>query len=537
MNCVKADQLSQYVDRLLTEQENKQIEEHLVNCAMCKQIVTMLEEENDFLQETLKSPTLPEDFATNVLEQLEPYKQVAKPKKRVWNRMLITAAGVALAFGVSTTFSPSFAELIGGIFGKQVVDEGLKMANEAGFGERVNLSVTDKGLTFKIEDVIADTSRIALSYQVLNSKGIAKDPALNEHDLNSGNEITLYDHNGKKLILLDSSYSQEDGYALLEYSLRELPSLDSITVKFNLTELDGVKGNWQLEVPIDLKEISKQTKTYALQDEEFTAGGVHVTLDELKIAPTSADFDYETSFTKDELNKIENQLDALSNKLGENIIKGFNGTYETSLGYRIENANGDSIFKHKGFIEGKGHPILEGGLQGSGKWKSQIGHVEWKDSFIPSKNQEKLTFVLDGVFKTVPSDFSINIKPEKLTSFEFEGNHITVKDVKVENNLSLENSITPIKNEKSLKIEMEGSREAKASQIVNWVLVDEKGKAYEVNGTGEISDEKNADGFYKTKNILEVPGITEVPNEFTLYVVTVTQYEELDEKWKVHLNK
>ncbi|MEL4026713.1 DUF4179 domain-containing protein [Lysinibacillus endophyticus] len=536
MNCVKADQLSQYVDKLLTEQENKEIEDHLANCEMCRQIVTMLEEENDFLQETLKSPTLPDDFAATILEQLEPYKpEKVKPKKRVWNRVLITAAGVALALGVSTTFSPSFAELIGGIFGKQVVDEGLKMANEAGLGERLDLSVTDEGLTFKVEDVIADTSRIALSYQVLNSKGIAKNPILNHYDPNSGNDITLYDHNGKKLEQLDSSFTQEDGYALLEYSLREHPTLEAITVKFNLTELDGVKGNWQLELPIDLKEKRKHTKTYALQDEMYSVGGVNVKLGELKIAPTSSELNYETSFAKEEMNKVEEQLDVLSQKIGKNLIN--EGSYDTYLGYRIVNESGESVFTHNGFIEGKGHPILEGGLQSTGKWKSETGHIMWNDSFVPSKKQEKLTFVLDGVFKTVPSDFSIKVNPNQLPDFEFEGNRIAIKDVKIDNNISLESSMTPIKNEKSLIIEMEGGRGAKASQIISWVMVDEKGKAYEVNGSSEILDEKNADGLYKTKTVLEIQDIKEVPKEFTLYAVAVTQYKELKEQWKVQLNK
>ena len=39
------------------------------------------------------------------------------------------------------------------------------MATDAGLAERVNLEVTDKGITLKVEDVVADSSRVALSFQ------------------------------------------------------------------------------------------------------------------------------------------------------------------------------------------------------------------------------------------------------------------------------------------------------------------------------------------------------------------------------------
>ena len=37
------------------------------------------------------------------------------------------------------------------------------MATDAGLVERVNLEVMDKGITLKVEDVVADSSRVALS--------------------------------------------------------------------------------------------------------------------------------------------------------------------------------------------------------------------------------------------------------------------------------------------------------------------------------------------------------------------------------------
>ena len=55
-------------------------------------------------------------------------------------------------------------------------------------------------------------------------------------------------------------------YGLIEFSLREQEALEKITVKFDLVELNGVKGNWKLEVPIDLTKNSDLTTTVPLHD-------------------------------------------------------------------------------------------------------------------------------------------------------------------------------------------------------------------------------------------------------------------------------
>ena len=126
-------------------------------------------EKQELIKETLKTPTLPDDFTIQVLNQLEPYEH--KKKRRKWKRVLLPAAACVLAVGLTTTLNPSFAEWIGGFFTTEQVDEGLRMASESGLTKRINQEVMDQGITFKVEDVLADTSRVALSYQILKEKG------------------------------------------------------------------------------------------------------------------------------------------------------------------------------------------------------------------------------------------------------------------------------------------------------------------------------------------------------------------------------
>lgn len=149
--------------------------------------------------------------------------------------------------------------------------------------ERVNQEVTDQGITLKVEDVVADSSRVALSYQILNKNGQSQDSYI---DLdNSKNEIMASDQNGKRLDGLGMGWS-ENAYGLIEFSLREQEVLEKIIVKFDLVELNGMKGNWELEIPVDLKESLKYTTTLPLNDAKTSSHGVTINMKEVRFAPS-----------------------------------------------------------------------------------------------------------------------------------------------------------------------------------------------------------------------------------------------------------
>ena len=217
MNCPTADKLSQFVDELLPKQEMAEIEAHVQSCTSCGKVVNAFQEEQRFIEETLQTPTLPENFTDLVLDQLEPYE---KPKKyrrtAAWKRVAYTAAGIVLAVGIGATVNPAFAQFIGGIFLTDQVDEGLQIAADAGLTQQVNLEVEDQGLTFVVEDVIADSSRVSLSYKVLNENGKPQDTFLNMGD--SDNDITALDQNGNVLDRLGTGWQEGSDYGFIEFS-------------------------------------------------------------------------------------------------------------------------------------------------------------------------------------------------------------------------------------------------------------------------------------------------------------------------------
>ena len=191
-------------------------------------------------------------------------------------------------------------------------------------------------------------------------------------------------------------------------------------------------------------------------------------------------------------------------------------------------------------MDGKGHPSDSGMIQGSGQDMDQIGQLMWNESFIPQKNDQKLTFVLDGVAKTVPSDFSIKIKPKELkkkpVTFEYEGNFMTIKEADIKNKFSFRKSLIPVEKETTFNIEMEGGKELPASELGDWIIVDHKGKVYQVFHSGSILNEKDKNGRYKTTIELTSYDIDEIPEEVTLKLLTVTRYFNVKDKWEIPLH-
>jgi len=543
MKCATTDKLSQYTDDLLEEIERIEVDEHIMGCSECKRVVETFRTEQVFLIETLQTPTLPEDFASLVIEKVEPYRQKTKPSKwKTWKRIFVSAAGIVLAFSLTATLNPSFAEWIGGLFGTEQVDEGLRIAADEGLAIRVNQEVTDQGLTFKIEDVVADSSRVALSYQVFNDTRELKD--IHPDFFDSKNKVSIIDQNGRSLDISSMGWSgsSDYGYGSVELSLGGHENLEKLTVKFQLSELDGIQGNWDIEVPVDLNESLKLTTKFPLKG-EISVDGVSVELKEAKLSPSSYEILYETSYTEEEQMKIENDIKQLKMRFGkEKIDASF--LFETAIGYHLEKEDGKAIAYNNFFFEGKGHPSDQGLIQGSGKDMGEVGHMAWNEYFVPIKNKEKKIFVLDGVFKTVPSDFSIKIKPKELkkhpVSFEYEGNYLTIKKAEKQNNNSLNESLKqnePKEKQAEFIVEMEGGKEAKASQFDSWLIVDNTGKVYQTDGGGSILDEKDEHGRFKTTLELRIEEMDEVPEELTLHLISVTQYTELKEnKWKIPIN-
>lgn len=525
MNCPTADKLSQFADQLLSKQEMTEIETHVQSCTSCEKVIDAFKEEHRFIEKTLQTPTLPENFTDVVLDQLEPYGKTKKNRhSAIWKRVAVTAAGLVLAVGIGATVNPSFAQFIGGLFSTDQVDDGLKIAAEAGLAKRVDLQVEDQGLTLVVEDVIADSSRVSISYKVLDKNGKPQDTYLNLSE--SDNIVTAIDQYGQELEEWGFGWQQGSDYGNIEFSLRNHDESENVTIQFNLVEINGVKGNWQLAVPVDLQENLKLTKRVNLKDATAIHHGVQVDLKKLHMAPSSIALFFETAITEEEMKKSTETWHKFEEMFGKASMDALVLGSNTEIAYHIENAKGEVIYSNGRSSDSE----TSGMLQGSGEEIDTSGGTAWIDSFVP-KNEEQLLFVLDGVYKTEPANYSLTIKPKDLkkqpVSFNYKGNHLTVKSVK-----------KPLfGDDKSVVIKLEGGMDSLDADFGNWIAIDNKGNSYPANFSGSILDEKEINGRHKATLDLQLDGLEKVPEELTLYLVSMRTYYPLEENWKVPLTE
>lgn len=523
MNCPKADKLSQYADNLLTEQEHSQILSHLNNCVTCTSIVQLFKEEQEFLKVNLQSPTLPDHFASLVLDQLAPYKKKdIRRKKLIWKRIVLSAATIMLAVVLTATLSPTFAQIISGMFSTKQVDEGLNMASDDGLGERINVEVSDQQLTLRVEDIIVDSSRVALSLQVINEKGIVEKPSI-DHSI-KGNRISVTGFNGE--------YNYTMGYRLdggLDYNsfqvfISDEPGLEKVTINFHLVVLNGKQGNWDLEIPVEISGNKDNTKNVNLNKENQTINGVAINLKEIQFAPTSNILLYETSYEASEQLEIEKNFKALKEQFGLDVSE--LTSFGTSIKYHIENEDNNVIMKFSPYIQAE--PMDDKIIISSASGKEKIGHAAWKEVFVPDKNDSNLTFVLDGVYKVIPTDFSIKFNPKEIkenpVSFKYMGNEVTIKKAELQ---SSANTSDPT----IFEIELAVNQESNETEFGKWVLKENTGRYFKLDSettTGEIGDFKHT-LYFKTN------GLNDIPEEISLHLLTATNYFEIENKWRVPL--
>ncbi|WP_342581291.1 DUF4179 domain-containing protein [Ureibacillus sp. FSL W7-1570] len=536
MVCPKEDKLLDYVEGILDEGEKAILERHLHSCPYCQQQLEFLNKENELLAQTLKFPTLPEDFAEKIVDQLEPYK--SKKKRRLpW--ILGTAASALIAGGILLSVNPGFAKLVGGIFTSDSVDEGLRMAADTDIATPVNQSVTDAGITLEVEDLIADTTRIALSYRVTNNHGKTLNPFIDF----GPESIKLLDEENKEIEDISISWAlHDDDYGIFELSLADIEHFAKGMIRLDVDHLAGKDGHWQIDIPVDLSSAYGHQKVVEL-NESIEIEDVRINFNQVKYATSSTEIDYTLEYTEDAKKRLQQQLMAKEKQFGKEIIDPF-FPYSPMIGFRIENSGGEVLgYENIYADENRGHPVSENVIGGRGFWDGNprdLVSVNNIDSFVPKKNaDDELFIVVDTLYRPTVSDFSITFKPEELPkTFEYNGYELTIDSIKEKTEISLEKSWLPVQRHKTVEIKMSGFAIQKAPELRLWAIVDKSGKVYAVNNTGNsVFDERDQHGRFKCAIELSTEEMEEIPDELTLHLIAEREVIPLQTEWRVPLSK
>jgi hypothetical protein len=553
MKCTEYEQMSRHVEGETAGREKMAMDTHLLNCPACRNLYEECQAEREALRAALRAPALPGSFTEDIMAQLKPYavvpeepqapEPVRKAGKRKWKRWAYAAAGTLLAVSVAASVSPSFASyLTQSIFNRnnQMIDLGLQMAGEKGFVQQGNYYVTDNGITLRVLDVVADPTRIALSY-VLEKEGGGHldpdfDPRFREE---AGNRVYLTDTKGNKLADM-SSWGRNDPYGIIGFQLENnIP--EKAVVHFELSRVGGFagigakEGRWELQVPVDMKKGLEATRSTAVNLQHTTGQGVSINIKTLLFAPTKSQLEFETSITGSAKKKLQELVERES-RLGiaEEGADAYRD-YTYGISYRLLDEKGR-------VVAGKSGPVLPSGerernpIDSSGVHKP-FGRTVWKDGFVPLGEAKRLTFVLDAVDMEEPSDFSLSFTPDNLkkspVTGQYQGSTIKIKSFVVKRDWDIKKRPPFFEDESHAIIELEGVHPQNTGTFTHWVVTDENGRTYKAMVSGGEED-PDASGNRKFTSTLRVYGLKHEPKKLTLSLTRIMK-RHTDVDWKVDI--
>lgn len=513
--------------------QDKGIQDHLASCAACRAMLSRLRMEGEVVTEAIGLERLPDSFTRSVLDQLEPYSPQQVPdvsaaplsprkrRKETWRRAAVAVcAAVFLGMAAGSYISPAFAAYVSSFMSRIGGELGLKRAAEQGFGIAINQAVTDQGITLRIKDIVADPTRLVVSYVLEDENG--KEPPNLFVPAYEGNRIYLTDEAGNMINESPDVFQQGRGYADYTFMLKSPPN--DLVLHFDITDMKPAakkQGSWKLEVPVNL-EKSREASSYTPIGANYSsAHGIDFTLEGVTYGPSATRFTLGTRRTPEEKERLK-----------EWSKQGRDGASlgEYSLEYHIEDQAGRFVAglssdppednRHIYFTPGYSSPPEN----------TEDDTWRWYGAFVPSQSPEELWFVLDAIVKTEAADFSIQFRPSELSAapvtkrYEEFSSSYTVKNMR--------QGTDPETNEPVWLIELVGM--IPESDFPAWRLADETGLEYEVRtdySTSSVSGDANGNMLEQT---LIVKGMLALPKNLNLSLQTVKKrYDDLN--WKVAL--
>lgn len=529
MKCLSPFEMDQYI--LSTPPD--EVAEHIAGCAHCSMIYSAELEEQVKWEQDMYSEKLPDSFTEQVMDALDQVEleEVAiaprdrKNTKRIKFRNLVVGAASVLIvlFAVIVYSVPTLAETLRSLFVKDNVDIGLLRAQEFGLVQHPNIKVKDKGYTIKIDEAVADPTRVIVALQLFGPGG--------KHDrdrlvFGDGNKIEVKDAQGKVVgELYDYGFTNDFYYMIVNFS--EPLQTEQITVEGHIAQLGSerrntpiLKGDWDFNFKIDMTEANKQTISMPLSGSYTSPDGLKVTLKSLTRMVQGVQFEFDTELSEEALARSPGDL-----------------WKQQGMKFHFEDAAGEEIHS----VNTRKSPSKDSVMSRSAVPGDKPGLLHWSYTFKYLPQDAPYSFVLDGYFILEKDGSMVQFEPAKLKEhpvpFAFDGDELILNDYTVE---SPPNTNGP-EEEGSLHFSGRFRNEFMNSE---WILKDLDGNEYPLTGRGGFSPKGTGwkDGYIEIvetqtgnkKNFFEfrAAGLTKIPDQLQL-IRTVVNRLYTNVEWSV----
>lgn len=532
MKCLSPFEIEQYILSTPTSQPLEKVD-HIAACAHCNLIYHALLEEQEEWSQALFEEKLPDSFTAQVMASIEfvELEKVAVPDRKRKNpkilkslRIAMGAALLLIVLSAVILYSvPSLAETLRSLFVKNNMDIGLLRAQEFGLVEHPNIKVKDKGYTIKIDEAVADPTRVIIALQLFGPNG--------KHDRKrlvfaDGNRIEVKDDQGKVVgELYDMGFTDDFYYMIVNFS--EPLQTDQIRIEGHITELGSkrknsptLKGDWNFNFSMDMTEANKQTTSTPLMGSYTSPDGLTVTLKSLTHMVQGVRFEFDKKLSEEALSRSPGELWKQ---------QGMKFHFENSAGEEIQSVNPRKS-PSKSFV-----------MSSSSIPGDKPGQMHWSYTFPTLPQDTPYTFVFDGYFVPEKDGSSVQFEPSKLKEhpipFDFDGDELKLFDFTVESPPNTNS------NEKEGSLHFSGKFR---NEFMNseWIFKDVAGKEWPLTGRGAYSPRGSGwkDGYIEIVESqsdnkkyffqFRAAGLTKIPNQLQLIRTIVNRlYTNVD--WSV----
>lgn len=246
-------------------------------------------------------------------------KQVKGKRAKKNFKHKVVAASLIIAAALISVNIPAFAKnisefksVIQALIGYGVPKEG----EYEKYSNSINKSVTDKGITLTINEVVCDDTELMIAYTIKTKDDIKK--IVKERKDSSSMPFSLFPYikiNGKQAG--SSSGSDEkylDGHTYINSESMDIENMNlknSFNVDLNVKNIYGVIGNWNLKFSVSKDEISKHTKVFK-PNIKVKFPDALVNVEKVSFTPINTTISFVGKYNKEEYKDIEKREKAFN---------------------------------------------------------------------------------------------------------------------------------------------------------------------------------------------------------------------------------
>ncbi len=310
-----------YLSRSLNRPEKIELEIHLHTCQSCQTSLASFQNTIYSLIEGAEAIQVPEEFLEPVIANVMKIEEAKRKKRKKRTNIGVGIASSFIVLLLIAYVTNGFAYMYySWLDWQDKEDEQLLSFLKSGIGEPLNLIQESNGVKLTIKSAVADEFQTLIYYEVENLEGEEQYGINFWNGVYFEDEFGTFDQQAYPINHLSVQPLESEG-AIFKGKLSLLPiSADAKTIKLNISRLQKIKenlemeawmdlydetsytvGNWRFEIPIKMQDSTE----YPI-DEKITVDGIPMEFTKLIMAPTATVLQY--SFELNTMDRNFNQL-------------------------------------------------------------------------------------------------------------------------------------------------------------------------------------------------------------------------------------